>query len=57
MFKQFKLPHEILFVFVLKCILLFCLWFFCFSHPIDKTLAPSDIANHLFHSTLDKHHD
>ncbi len=42
---------EMIVVLALKCVALFLLWFFFFSHPIAEKLDAKKIAEH-FHSTF-----
>lgn len=54
--KRHSLSREILLVMLIKLILLFLLWFYCFSHPIAKHLSATDINDHLLnlHSSVGK---
>jgi hypothetical protein len=46
--KLSSLQIDILTVLFIKLTLIFVLWWFCFSHPIDKQLNSEKIAQHLF---------
>lgn len=48
--KRVVLWQEILVVLSVKMALIFTLWWFFFSNPLDKNLQPSDIHSHLFNS-------
>ncbi len=49
--KRRFLRHEILMALLIKFLILWGLWALFFSHPIDKTLIPNDIASHLLKPT------
>jgi len=46
--KRLSISKEIILVLVIKIILLFFIWFFCFSHPPDKRAMPAHTALHVF---------
>lgn len=47
MFRRAPLLQEILIILLLKIVILYVLWAYCFSRPIDKNLTPTDILSHL----------
>lgn len=47
MSKRKLLFREIVLALAIKLVLLYGLWFFCFSHPVDKQLSPIAVSNHL----------
>lgn len=46
--KLNPLSYEIIGMFIIKLLIIYGLWFICFSHPIDKSLTPDNIAVHIF---------
>lgn len=48
--KTKSIQYEIFIILTVKIILLFLLWFTCFSHPFNKQHMPNQIATHLLHS-------
>lgn len=46
--KRPALLFEILVALACKLTLLYLLWWFCFSNPLDKNLQAEQIAGHLF---------
>lgn len=46
--RKYSLRIEITLMLVVKLALLYLLWFFCFSHPIDKSLKSHHISEHIF---------
>lgn len=47
------LRHEIILILLLKLVLLYIIWAFCFSQPLDKNLTPTQIVSHVFHQAED----
>lgn len=47
MSKPKLLFREIVLALAIKLVLLYGLWFLCFSHPIDKQLTPMTVSDHL----------
>lgn len=43
-----SLSIEITGMFIAKLLIIYGLWAMCFSHPIDKSLTPQNIAAHIF---------
>ncbi|CAM4443652.1 MAG: hypothetical protein LEGION0398_MBIBDBAK_00623 [Legionellaceae bacterium] len=43
-----RLGREIFIVICIKLILLWCLWHYCFSHPVEKPLRKTLIEKTLF---------
>jgi len=52
--KKLSLKKEIVLVLAIKCMLLYGLWFLCFSHPVDKNSLTSLTTLHLL---KEKTHD
>lgn len=48
--KISSLSLEITVMLIIKLIIIYILWYCCFSHPIDKTLTSGAISTHLFNS-------
>jgi len=46
--KRRSLRIEIILMLMIKLTILYFLWLFCFSHPVDKSLKPDNISAHLF---------
>lgn len=46
--KKIKLKQEIFLLLLVKLILLYFLWLFCFSHPLDKGLTAEKIVSYLY---------
>ena len=50
MLSKLSLRFEIVLLLLVKAGLLFLIWKFCFSHPVDKSFIPSDVEHHVFAS-------
>lgn len=48
--KKISLSKEIILILALKAIMLFGLWFFCFSKEPDKAAMPDAFARHVFNA-------
>lgn len=55
--KRLSIKKEILLVLIVKLILLFGIWFFCFSKPLDKHSMPVRVASHIFNLPAENTHD
>jgi hypothetical protein len=57
MFKKTKLSHDITKLLVLKALLVWLIWYICFSHPLDnhdeKAMTQATIS-HFFNASTNK---
>jgi len=49
--KNVSLKWEIIFSLAVKLALLYIIWKVCFSHPIDESLTPDRVGDHMIVST------
>jgi hypothetical protein len=54
MSKGLSLSRELLLTLTLKLLILYAIWWLCFSHPLEKHLIPADMVSHLFITTPQK---
>jgi hypothetical protein len=50
MLSKLSLRLEIILLLLVKATLLFLIWKFCFSHPLDESFVASDVEQHVFTS-------
>lgn len=46
-FHNISLKWEIIFSLVVKLALLYLIWKVCFAHPIDESLTPDRVGDHI----------